>query len=110
MEKNSTFIFLYDNIESYEDLIDADEMFEGTVDRNRIPAKDKFMPIPLPATRPSFPVNIGQGALLKSEGNGAADVTGGGSVTLCDLIMTLFCNHYNSKPNATKSYYCDHEN
>ena len=36
MEKNSTFIFLYDNIESYEDLIDADEIFDIDEDISNI--------------------------------------------------------------------------
>lgn len=45
---------------------DSDEQFDGIPDAsNRMPAKGKFMSIPMPVSRPSFPVNIAQNSIKK---------------------------------------------
>ncbi len=42
--------------------LDSDVMFEGQVESGRVPAKNTFLKgVPLPISRPSFPMNIGAG-------------------------------------------------
>ncbi len=60
---------------------EADEVFEGVPDAShRMPAKNRFMHIPLPATRPSFPLNIAQGAMPHSA-SGSLSPPGSGNNT-----------------------------
>jgi hypothetical protein len=57
-------------------ITEADELFEGVPDAHlRIPAKGRFMAVPLPVTRPSFPLNIAQGALPKSAAGASTGAT-----------------------------------
>jgi hypothetical protein len=66
-------------LQSTYSLPEADEFFEGVPDASlRMPAKGRFMAIPLPVARPAFPVNIAAGAMPRP----AAAATASSSATL----------------------------
>lgn len=84
--------------------MDSDETFDGVVDfANRFPVKSRFVPVNLPATRPSFPISIGQGTFKDKEKDGPQ-----GSSSLRGSNVSMDSNSSNddslkvSDPNAGK--------